>query len=176
MNESLLVQPLQNLLEVCSVAYAVSELGVREVIGIDVVETENRESWTHFLRALVARGLHGIKPDVASAQAHARNTVTRYSKSCAKAMTILQAGIDDALSFLAFPSAHQRWLWSTNPIEHLNREIRRRTRSVGVFPSVASAVRLISMILIEQTEEWTTERRYMSAESMQALLQPTRND
>jgi len=213
------------------VAYAINELGVRDVIGIDVVETESRESWTHFLRSLVARGLHGVKlvvsdaheglkaaiatvlngavwqrcrvhllrnilahvpqarkaeiaiafreifahTNLPAAQAQARSAIVRYGKSCAKAMAILEAGIADALSFLAFPAAHHRRLWSTNPIEHLNAEIRRRTRCVGVFPNVASAVRLITMILIEQTEEWTTERRYMSTESMQTL-QPTGTD
>jgi transposase-like protein len=208
------------------VAYAVSELGFREVIGVDVVETESRESWTHFLRGLMARGLHGVKlvvsdahqglkaaigavlsgaawqrcrvhlmrnvlahvpqsrkaeiaaavrgcfeqPDAAAATRQAQLIVERYRKSCSKAMEILAAGIDDALSFFAFPLEHHRRLWSTNPVEHLNREIRRRTRCVGIFPNAASALRLITMILIEQTEEWTTERRYLSEDSMQQLV------
>lgn len=207
------------------IAYAVNEQGFREVIGVDVVETESRESWTQFLRSLVGRGLHGVQlvvsdahqglkaaiatvltgaawqrcrvhlfrnvlahvnqsrkaevaaamrgcfeqPDPATAKLTAAAIVARYRKSCAKAMEIFEAGIDDALSFMAFPVEHHRKLWSTNPIEHLNREIRRRTRSVGIFPNHAAALRLITMILIEQTEDWATERRYVSEESMQRL-------
>ena len=214
------------------IAYAVSEQGYREVLGVDVVETESRESWTHFLRGLVARGLHGVKlvvsdaheglkaaiatvfagaawqrcrvhlmrnilahvaqsrkaeiaaavrgcfeqPDATTAKAQVECIAARYRKICGKAMEILVAGIDDALSFMAFPIEHHRKLWSTNPIEHLNREIRRRTRSVGIFPTVASALRLITMILIEQTEDWAAEKRYVSEESMHQLFKTTRTD
>lgn len=91
-------------------------------------------------------------------------------------MEIFEAGIDDALSFMAFPIEHHRKLWSTNPIEHLNREIRRRTRSVGIFPNHASALRLITMVLIEQTEDWATERRYITAESMNPETRTTKTD
>lgn len=105
-----------------------------------------------------------------------RAMIARYGKACAKAMSILEAGIDDALGYLAFPSAHHRKLWSTNPVEHLNSVLRRRTRAVGIFPNVASALRLISMLLIEQTEEWAIERRYLSEESMHELCKTTRTD
>jgi len=60
---------------------------------------------------------------------------------------------------------------TTNPIEHLNKEIRRRTRSIGIFPSRESALRLVTMILIEQSEEWMVERRSMSPESLELVLQ-----
>jgi len=207
------------------IAYAVNEQGIREVIGVDVVETESRESWTEFLRGLVGRELRGVKlvvsdahsglksaiaavltgaawqrcrvhlfrnvlahvshsrkaeiaaamrgcfeqPDAAAAKATAQIIVARYRKACTKAMEIFESGIDDALSFMGFPGEHHVKLWSTNPIEHLNREIRRRTRSVGIFPNRESALRLITMILIEQMEDWATERRYVSEESMQRL-------
>ena len=86
-------------------------------------------------------------------------------------MAVFDAGIDDALAFLAFPPEHHRKIASNNPIEHLNKEIRRRTRSIGIVPSVDSALRLITMILIEQSEDWMTERRYMSPESLELVLQ-----
>ena len=82
-------------------------------------------------------------------------------------MEILAAGLEDVLSFYAFPTVHRRKLRSSNPIEHLNGTLRKRTNVVGIFPNRASAVRLLSMALIEQTGDWITERPYMSEESMQ---------
>lgn len=84
-------------------------------------------------------------------------------------MQILEDGLGDALTFMAFPSAHWSRISSTNQIERINREIRRRTRAIGIFPNVASALRLIGMILLEQTEDWHTDKRYMSEESMAQL-------
>ncbi len=74
-------------------------------------------------------------------------------------MQALEDGISDALSYLSFPRPHWRKLASTSPIEHLNRDIRRRTRLVGIFPTIASAIRLITLIPAEQTEDRQTERR-----------------
>jgi transposase-like protein len=96
--------------------------------------------------------------------------IEQYSKSCPKAMEILAGGLEDVLSFYAFPTVHRRKLWSSNPIEHLNGTLRKRTNVVGIFPNRASAVRLISMVLIEQTEDWITERPYMSEDSMQLAI------
>ena len=104
------------------------------------------------------------------ARARAVVVIEQHSKSCPKAMEILAAGLEDVLSFYAFPSAHSRKLWSPNPIEHLNGTLRKRTNVVGIFPNRASAIRLISMVLIEQTEDWITERPYMSEESMQLAV------
>ncbi len=89
-----------------------------------------------------------------------------------KVLAIFDAGLADALAFLAFPLEHHRKIATTNPIEHLNKEIRRRTRSIGIFPSRESALRLITMILIEQSESWMVERRYMSPESLALVVNP----
>jgi transposase-like protein len=208
------------------IAYGVTVSGYRDVIAIDVVDTESKESWTTFLRELKKRGLTGTKLvisdaheglkaaiatvfqgaswqrckvhfyrnilahvpearklDVAaglrtvfsqvsaeSAQRAAAEFRSLYSKTLIKAVSIFDAGLADALAFLRFPLEHHRKIATTNPIEHLNREIRRRTRSIGIFPSRESALRLITMILIEQSEEWMIERRYMTPESL-ALVQ-----
>ena len=88
-----------------------------------------------------------------------------------KAIAIFDAGVADALAFLRFPLEHHRKIATANPIEHLNKEIRRRTRSIGIFPSRESALRLVTMILIEQSEEWMVERRYMTPESLELVLQ-----
>src|SRR6266700_7551110 len=83
----------------------------------------------------------------------------QFGTLCGKAMQILEDGLSDVLTFMAFPPAHWSRISSTNPIERINEEIRRRTRVVGVFPSVASALRLIGMILLEQTEDWHADKR-----------------
>jgi transposase-like protein len=81
---------------------------------------------------------------------------------------------DDVLAYFAFPEAHRRQVRSTNPLERLNKELRRRTRVVGIFPTDASALRLVGMLLLEQHEEWAAgDRRYFSAESMKLLATPT---
>ena len=82
----------------------------------------------------------------------------------------------EVLAFNAFPRAHWRKIWSTNPLERLNKEIKRRARVVGIFPNEASVIRLVGMILTDTNDEWTTdERRYLSEGSM-ALLYPDRNN
>jgi len=81
---------------------------------------------------------------------------------------------EDVLAFASFPRAHWTKIWSTNSIERLNAEIKRRTRVVGIFPNDDSALRLISAVCVEAHEEWlVSEKRYMSEGSM-ALL--TTND
>jgi len=207
------------------IAYGINEHGVREVIGVDVVETESHESWRSFLRSLVDRGLHGVRlvisdahaglvsaitqvltgahwqrcrvhflrnimahvpqhrkleiagafrsilaaPSADAARLRAAEVIAQYSSILPKAMELLGDGLDDVLSFYAFPAEHHRKIWSTNPIEHLNGVLRRRTNVVGIFPTVHSAIRLITMLLIEQTEDWLTERAYMSETALQAI-------
>lgn len=87
---------------------------------------------------------------------------------------VLEDGAHDALTYLTFPEKHRRQLHSTNPLERLNREIKRRVDVVGIFPNNPSALRLITMILAEQHDEWAVGRRYFSLESMAAIRpQPT---
>ena len=82
----------------------------------------------------------------------------------------------EVLAFAAFPRAHWSKIWSTNPLERLNKEIKRRARVVGIFPNEASVIRLVGMILADTNDEWITdERRYLSEGSM-ALLLPARDN
>jgi transposase-like protein len=72
-------------------------------------------------------------------------------------------------AYLGYPPAHWRQLWSTNPLERLNTEVRRSTDAVGIFPNGDAAVRLVGALLVEQHDEWQVGRTYFSAESLAPL-------
>ena len=78
----------------------------------------------------------------------------------------------DVLAYMAFPAQHRTKLHSTNPLERLNKEVKRRADVVGIFPNEASIMRLIGAVLLEQNDEWQLQRRYMQLEAMAELLQP----
>lgn len=89
-----------------------------------------------------------------------------------KAAKILAQAEDDILAYLAFPSELWTRIYSTNPQERLNKEIKRRTNVVGVFPDGASAVRLAGSVLVEIADDWQVGRRYFSLESMARVIAP----
>ncbi|MCL4222822.1 MAG: IS256 family transposase [Phycisphaerales bacterium] len=98
-----------------------------------------------------------VQRDEESAKAKAAEVVSQFQKRFAKAMEIFEAGIDDVLSYLHYPQPHRTRVSSTNPLERLNLEIRRRTRVVGIFPHAGACVRLIGMLLVEKHEDWLTD-------------------
>jgi len=98
-----------------------------------------------------------VQRDEKSAKAKATDLARQFQTRFAKAMEIFEAGIDDVLSYLHYPQSHRVRISSTNPIERLNLEIRRRTRVVGIFPHAGSCLRLIGMLLVEKNEDWLTD-------------------
>ena len=86
------------------------------------------------------------------------------------AVPVMDAARDDVLAFLHFPQEHWRKVWSTNPLERLNKEIKRRTNVVGIFPNDAAIVRLVGSQLLEQQEEWQLERRRFFSEATMAKI------
>jgi transposase-like protein len=214
------------------VAVGVSADGRREVLGMDVGDSEDGAFWTAFLRGLKTRGLGGVQlvisdahaglkqaiatvfigaswqrcrvhfmrnvlavvpkgnadmvaaairtifaqPDGPSAHEQFDDITAKLERMLPKVAAMMREAKDDLLAFTAFPQAHWRQLWSTNPLERTNKEIKRRTDVVGVFPNPAALLRLAGAVLIEQHDEWAAaDRRYFSERSM-ALLNADTTD
>jgi putative transposase len=112
------------------------------------------------------------QPDAASVRAQIDDVATRLEPSFPAVADLLSEAKEDLCAFASFPAPHWSKIWSSNSIERLNGEIKRRTRVVGIFPNDASALRLITAVCVEQHDEWlVAEKRYIGEGSM-ALLKP----
>jgi transposase-like protein len=214
------------------IATGVTATGGREVLGVDVGDSEDEVFWRGFLRSLKERGLHGTQlvisdqhsglvaalrrilqgPSHQRCRVHfARNLLALVPKShkdmvaavfrtifaqpdaatvantwdsvrdqLAAAFPKIGPLMDEAktevLAFTAFPRNHWPKVWSTNPLERVNKEIKRRARVVGIFPNEPAVIRLVGAILADMHDEWQiSDRRYLSEGSM-AQLKPTSNN
>lgn len=215
------------------IATGVSATGQREVLGLEVGDSEDGAFWTSFLRGLRARGLSGVR--LVTSDAHEglkaaigavmigsawqrcrvhymRNALSRVPKGSAEMVAaairtifaqptaaecsaqldkvalmlepkfpvVAQMLVDakpDLLAFSALPQSHWRKLWSTNGLERVNKEIKRRTNVVGIFPNSKSVLRLAGAVLIEINDEWAVaDKRYLSQASMETLKEISKDD
>jgi putative transposase len=204
--------------------------GHREVLGLDVGDSENETFWREFLTDLTDRGLGGVKlvisdahagltkaiarcfqgaawqrcrvhamrnlltaahhrqramiaalvrtvfaqPDADTARSQLRAVVDQLSPYAPAVAERLEAMETDVLAYTGFPAGHWSKIWSNNPIERLNRELKRRTDVVGIFPDKASVIRLVGALLVEINDEMiAAERRYIAAASVAELTDGT---
>ncbi len=89
-----------------------------------------------------------------------------------KLAELMDEAEQDVLAFMTFPKDHRTKLHSTNPLEHLNKEVKRRTHVVGIFPNQAAIARLVNAIVIEHNYEWAVCRRYMTLETLAQISHP----
>ncbi|WP_426624464.1 IS256 family transposase [Leifsonia sp. McL0607] len=157
--------------------------GLKKAIGTVFQGASWQRCRVHFMRNVLSIVPKGSQDMVASiirtifAQPNAEHVFTQFdevtrmlTRSHPKVAAMLEDAKDNVLAFTGFPQRHWRQIWSTNPLERVNKEIKRRTDVVGVFPTPAALLRLAGSVLIEQHDEWeASDRRYFSEASMLEL-------
>lgn len=110
-----------------------------------------------------------LQPDAASASQTWRHVADQLRGKWPKLASFMDESEHDVLAYMPFPAQHRVKLHSTNPLERLNKEVKRRADVVGIFPNEQSIIRLIGAILLEQNDEWQLQSRYMQVEAMVEL-------
>jgi putative transposase len=142
-----------------------------------------RVHWMRNALAHVPKGQHTVvaaalrqaflQPDPETARDTWRQVADQLRPRWPKLAALMDDSEHDVLAYLTFPAQHRTKLHSTNPLERLNKEVKRRADVVGIFPNEASILRLIGAVLLEQNDEWQLMHRYMQVEAMAELLMPT---
>ncbi len=215
------------------VATVVTEHGTREILGLDVGDSEDETFWRKFLTDLKDRGLSGVllvvsdqhaglvkalnrcfagaahqrcrvhfarnllalvprshkdmvaalfrtifaQPDAAAVHATWDEVRDQLATPFPKIGPLMDDAKSEVLAFTAFPRAHWTKIWSNNPIERVNKEIKRRSRVVGIFPNEPAVIRLVGAVLADAHDEWqVSDRRYLSEGSMALLKTPRDTD
>lgn len=177
---SLVARGLRGLQLVISDAHE----GLKRAIGAVLGGAAWQRCTVHFMRnalshvpktaqSMVAAALRTIfaQPDQASARDQLGRVAESLQSRFPRVAALLYEAQEDILAYMAFPTEHHRQIRSTNPLERLNKELKRRADVVGIFPNRQSVIRLMGAILAEQDDEWVTGRRYFSQESMTKLRQ-----
>jgi putative transposase len=176
------------------VVIGVDESGHRDILTIEPMQEESEATYKELFENLKARGLKDawlvvsvlahvpakgkatfagklkqiwLQPDIESAKAYANSLMDQYENLYPSAIEVLELGLEDSLQFYNFERMDFRKISSTNMLERLNREIRRRTNVVGIFPSMDSYIRLVTTYLIEYAEDWSSGRCYIKPETIQ---------
>jgi transposase-like protein len=158
-------------------------LGLKAAIASVFIGSTWQRCRVHFMRNVLSRVPKASAEMVAAAvrtifaqpdASHVRSQLAEVQRMLADRFpdiaVMLSDAAEDLLAFTGFPQAHWRKIWSTNPLERVNGEIKRRTNVVGIFPNDASVLRLVTAVIVETHDEWAVaERRYLSEESMAKL-------
>jgi len=147
-----------------------------------VLEATWQRCRVHFLRNALAHAGKGQRQMVLAlintvfaqdtaeaAVAQSRAVADQLRGKFPKLAALMDTAESEVLAFMSFPKAHRLQIHSTNPLERVNAEVKRRTDVVGIFPNEAAIVRLVGALLLEQNDEWQLQRRYMQLEGLQSL-------